>query len=29
MKKYILKDNTMNESELQKNYNYPRYPRES
>ena len=29
MKKYNLKDNTMNESELQKNYNYPIYPRDS
>ena len=26
MKKYKLKDNTMNESELQKVYNYPIYP---
>ena len=29
MKKYNLKNNTMNESELQKNYNYPIYPRDS
>ena len=29
MKKYNLKNNTMNESELQKVYNYPIYPRES
>ena len=27
MKKYNLKDDTMNESELQKVYNYPIYPR--
>ena len=29
MKKYNLKNNTMNESELQKYYNYPIYPRDS
>ena len=29
MKKYNLKDDTMNESELQKVYNYPIYPRDS
>ena len=29
MKKYNLKDNTMNESELQRVYKYPRYPRGS
>ena len=29
MKKYKLKNNTMNESELQKIYNYPIYPRDS
>ena len=29
MKKYNLKDNTMNESELQKVFNYPIYPRDS
>ena len=29
MKKYILKNNTMNESELQRVYNYPIYPRDS
>ena len=29
MKKYNLKNNTMNESELQKIYNYPIYPRDS
>ena len=29
MKKYILKNDTMNESELQKVYNYPIYPRDS
>ena len=29
MKKYKLKNKTMNESELQKIYNYPIYPRES
>ena len=28
MKKYNLKDNTMNESELQRAYNYPIYPRD-
>ena len=29
MKKYKLKNNTMNESQLQKVYNYPIYPRET
>ena len=29
MKKYNLKDNTMNESQLQKKYNYPIYPTDS
>ena len=29
MKKYDLKNDTMNESELQKIYNYKRYPRDS
>ena len=29
MKKYILKKDTMNESQLQKVYNYPIYPRDS
>ena len=29
MKKYILEDDTMNESQLQKAYNYPIYPRDS
>ena len=29
MKKYKLKNDTMNESELQKIYNYPIYPRDS
>ena len=29
MKKYILKDNTLNESELQRVYKYPIYPRDS
>ena len=29
MKKYNLKNDTMNESELQKNYKYPIYPRDS
>ena len=29
MKKYKLKDDTMNESQLQKVYNYPIYPRGS
>ena len=29
MKKYNLKDDTMNESELQRVYNYPIYPRDS
>jgi len=29
MKKYSLKDDTTNESELQKIYNYPIYPRDS
>ena len=29
MKKYKLKNDTMNESELQKVYNYPIYPRDS
>ena len=29
MKKYNLKNDTMNESQLQKNYNFPIYPRES
>ena len=29
MKKYKLKDDTMNESELQRVYNYPIYPRDS
>ena len=29
MKKYKLKNDTMNESQLQKVYNYPIYPRES
>ena len=29
MKKYKLKNDTMNESQLQKIYNYPIYPRES
>ena len=28
MRKYNLKNNTMNESELQKIYNYPIYPRD-
>ena len=28
MKKYILKNDTMNESELQNVYNYPIYPRD-
>ena len=28
-KKYILKNDTMNESELQKIYNYPIYPKDS
>ena len=29
MKKYNLKNDTMNESELQKIYNYPIYPRDN
>ena len=29
MKKYNLKNNTMNESQLQRVYNYPIYPRDS
>ena len=29
MKKYKLKNDTMNESQLQRIYNYPIYPRES
>ena len=29
MKKYNLKDDTMNESQLQKGYNYPIHPRDS
>ena len=29
MKKYNLNNNTMNESELQRVYNYPIYPRDS
>ena len=29
MKKYKLKNDTMNESQLQKVYNYPIYPRDS
>ena len=29
MTKYNLKNDTMNESELQRNYNYPIYPRDS
>ena len=29
MKKYNLKDDTMNESQLQRVYNYPLYPRDS
>ena len=29
MKKYNLKNDTMNESELQRIYNYPIYPRDS
>ena len=29
MKKYNLKNKTMNESELQRVYNYPIYPRDS
>ena len=29
MKKYNLKDDTMNESELQRVYNYSIYPRDS
>ena len=29
MKKYNLKDDTMNESQLQKVYSYPIYPRDS
>ena len=29
MKKYNLKNDTMNESQLQKIYNYPMYPRDS
>ena len=29
MKKYNLKNDTMNESQLQKNYNHPVYPRGS
>ena len=29
MKKYNLKNDTMNESQLQKSYNYPIYPRDS
>ena len=29
MKKYNLKDDTMNESQLQKKYIYPIYPRDS
>ena len=29
MKKYKLKNDTMNESQLQKIYNYPIYPRDS
>ena len=29
MKEYNLKDDTMNESQLQRVYNYPIYPRDS
>ena len=29
MRKYNLKDDTVNESELQRVYNYPIYPRDS
>ena len=29
MKKYSLKNDTMNESDLQRVYNYPIYPRDS
>ena len=29
VKKYILIDNTMNRSDLQRVYNYPKYPRDS
>ena len=29
MKKHNWKDDTMNESQLQKIYNYPKYPRDS
>ena len=29
MKKYNIKNNTINESQLQKIYNYPIYPRDS
>ena len=29
MKKYKVKDNTMNQSQLSKIYNYPIYPRDS
>ena len=29
MKRYKLKNDTMNESQLQRNYNYPIYPRDS
>ena len=29
MKNYNFKDDNMNESELQRNYNYPKYPRVS
>ena len=29
MKKYIIKNDTMNESQFQKFYNYPIYPRDS
>ena len=29
MKKYNSKDDTMNESEIQRNFNYPVYPRDS
>ena len=29
VKNFILKNDTMNESQLQKNYNYPIYPRDS
>ena len=29
LKKYNLKNNTMNESQLQKIYNFPIYPRDS